>query len=266
MQLKQIKYIRNNHCLPGFTEGADAIKFQMSDDKKVWLDQYSPVESTPHQNTEQYEFNYLKDSVPNTFKMPTSNYTPQNKSPFNLNKALGKAGGIASSALGAFSAINNAFHAPVKSENQMNSEAGFSSQSINGVSTQLQNDIDTAGQVKQINAENQANTLAAAGAGAQVGQKVGSLLGPIGGIVGGVVGGIGGFVSGIFGGKNRKRKLMARIRTGNINNSLGNNQRLSYANTQGLQQQYDSEHANTEDDLLYANFGKSSLRMIKYVK
>lgn len=262
MQLKQIKYIKNNHCLSGFAEGVDgnssqSVVQQMINDpdfKTIGIQQYDASKYVKNLSTD--ELSNFKPVFPKTGAT----------SSFNIGGALNKAGGIASSALGAFSAINNAFHAPVKSERQMNSEAGISRQSINGVSTQLQNDVDTAGQIKEINAENTQNTLAAAGAGAQVGQKVGSLLGPIGGLAGGVIGGIGGFVAGIFGGKNRKRKLMARIRTANINNALGNNQRLSYANTQGLQQQYDANHENTEDDLLYANFGKSSLRMIRYVK
>ena len=41
MQLKQIKYIKNKHSIPGFVEGADSgIKFQMSDDADVGFDQY----------------------------------------------------------------------------------------------------------------------------------------------------------------------------------------------------------------------------------
>ena len=267
MQLKQIKYIKNKHSIPGFVEGADSgIKFQMSDDADVGLDQYGQFGKQLNHSLTDDDITELKSSIREKFQMPKPKLTNVLSRGDKFASALNKGVGIAGDAAMAFGSIRNSYMAPVKSEDQMNSEAGTSNQNINGMDIRLQNDIDTAGQIKQINAENTANTLASAQSGAKLGQSVGSLLGPIGGAVGGIIGGLGGAVAGIFGGKNRKRKLMARIRTGNINNAFGNNQRLSYANTSKLQSQYETEHENTEDDILYANIGKSSLRMIRYVK
>lgn len=191
----------------------------------------------------------------------------QQKSGFNADKLTGginKAVGIAGDAVGAYSAISNAFNAPIKSVDDINKESGRNESSIGGVSLSLQNQADDKAQMKQLNSENASNTMAAAGSGAKLGSSVGSLLGPIGGAVGGIIGGIGGFIGGLFGGAARRRRLRERLRKMKINTAEANTARMDSAASTAMENDYNANHEDTSDDLLYANKGKST--MIKYNK
>ena len=67
------------------------------------------------------------------FKQPTT-------SGFNASKiagGVGKAVNIAGDAVGAYSAISNAFNAPIKSGDQMNAEAGTRESTVGGATVKL---------------------------------------------------------------------------------------------------------------------------------
>lgn len=176
----------------------------------------------------------------------------------------GKAINIAGNAVGAYSAISNAFNAPIKSVDEMNKEAGKNEGSIGGVSLSLQNQVNDNAQMKQLNSENASNTMAAAGSGAKLGSSVGSLLGPVGGLVGGVIGGLGGAIAGLFGGAARRRRLRERLRKMKVSTAEANTARMDTTASTVMENEYNANHEDTSDDLLYANKGKSVT--IKYNK
>lgn len=185
----------------------------------------------------------------------------QPKSGFNMNKLAGginKAVGIAGDAVGAYSAISNAFNAPIKSGAEMNADAGTTNMSAGGATVNLQNQVDEGAQMAQLKAENQANTMAAAGSGAKLGSSVGSLLGPVGGAVGGIVGGIGGFIGGLFGGSSRKRRMEERLRRIRETTNTVNNLKVNQGVSDRMTAEYVADHENTQDDILYANNGKTA--------
>lgn len=128
------------------------------------------------------------------------------------------------------------------------------------MSVQLQNSVDTAAQNREIDAENKSNTMAAAGSGAKLGSSVGSLLGPVGGVVGGALGGIIGGIAGIFGGKSRKRKLEERMRIMRGQQQYNNSVQMDTAMSTAMDNDWSVSHENTQDDILYANKGKDSMR------
>jgi hypothetical protein len=103
----------------------------------------------------------------------------------------------------------------VKSQNELLGEAGSSTGTIDGISYEKQNSVDSEGNMKQLKAENTSNTLGLAASGASIGNSIG---GPIGAVAGGLIGGI----AGLFGGSSREEKLKRRIReaqqyTGRLN-------------------------------------------------
>lgn len=189
------------------------------------------------------------------FKLPEKKFDTT-----KFMNGVNTATGIASDAIGAYSSISNAFNAPIKSAQQMNDEAGQNNTSIGGVSVQLQNSVDTAAQNREIDAENKSNTMAAAGSGAKLGSSVGSLLGPVGGVVGGALGGIIGGIAGIFGGKSRKRKLEERMRIMRGQQQYNNSVQMDTAMSTAMDNDWSVSHENTQDDILYANKGKDSMR------
>lgn len=104
--------------------------------------------------------------------------------------------------------------------------------------------MDAGAQMDELSKQNTANTLNTAASGA----SLGSAFGPIGAGIGGVVGGAVGFVGGLF----RKNKMAERIKNAQIQATRNNNFNLASAQTDYLTNQYNVEHDNTQDDMLYA--------------
>lgn len=140
------------------------------------------------------------------------------------------------------SAINS--FGPVKSEGDILQESGTSVGQGSGFSYQKQNAVDAGAQMDELSKQNTANTLNTAATGA----SLGSAFGPIGAGIGGVVGGAVGFIGGLF----RKNKMAERIRQAQIQATRNNNFNLASAQTDYLTNQYNVEHDNTQDDLIYS--------------
>ena len=102
--------------------------------------------------------------------------------------------------------------------------------------------------------------MAAAGSGAKVGGSIGSLFGPLGNALGTVAGGFFGGIAGIFGGKRRKRALEERMRIMRGQQQYNNSVQMDTAMSTAMNNDWNSIHENTQDDLLYANKGKDSMR------
>lgn len=191
-----------------------------------------------------------------TFKTPTLSKFDAAK----FAKGFQTATNIAGDAVGAYSAISNTFNAPIKTGAQMSQEAGTNNTSIGGVNVQLQNSVDTAAQNSELEAENRSNTMAAASSGAKVGGSVGSLFGPLGNEIGKIAGGLFGGIAGIFGGKSRKRALEERMRVMRGQQQYNNSVQMDTAMSTAMNNDWNTIHENTQDDLLYANKGKDSMR------
>lgn len=140
------------------------------------------------------------------------------------------------------SAINS--FGPVKSAGDILQESGTSVGQGSGFSYQKQNSVDVGAQMDELSKQNTANTLNTAASGA----SLGSAFGPIGAGIGGVVGGAVGFIGGLF----RKNKMAERIRQAQIQAVRNNDFNLASAQTDYLTNQYNVEHDNTQDDMLYA--------------
>ena len=163
---------------------------------------------------------------------------------------------MATSAIGFAGAAINAF-GPVKGQNELLADAGTSYAIGNGFGYTQQNGIDASGELSELNRQNVDNTLNTAGTGATLGGSIGSIFGPIGSGVGAVVGGIGGLITGLFGSSSRKDRLRRKILAAEQQSNRINTYNRSAAHSDYLAQQYNYNHAYTQDDLLYgAKHGK----------
>lgn len=133
-------------------------------------------------------------------------------------------------------------------QDDMMNQVGTTERQINGIGYTQQNDINTSSSYNDVKSTGTKNAISTAGKGA----LIGSIGGPVGTVIGGVLGG----ALGLFGGRR------AAIRQGRINRnavrqtSLINAQSKSYANTQGLMNNYYADNGDTTGDILYANRGK----------
>ena len=110
--------------------------------------------------------------------------------------------------------------------------------------------------MREINKENNSNTLKATATGASLGASVGSLVGPIGSVIGGAIGAVGGFVTGLFGGSHRKRKMQRRLEEARVRGINMNGYNQSSAQSDYIANKYYNENGTTQDDVLYAKRGK----------
>lgn len=131
----------------------------------------------------------------------------------------------------------------VKSSGDIVQESGTSIGQGSGFTYQKQNAVDTGAQMSELSRQNTTNTLQTAAAGA----SLGSAFGPIGAGIGGVVGGAVGVIGGLF----RKSKMADRIREAQLQTIRNNNFSLASAQTDYLTNQYNLEHDNTQDGLIY---------------
>lgn len=150
--------------------------------------------------------------------------------------------GILPAAVGFAGQTMNAF-GPVKSTGDILQESGTSVGQGSGFSFQKQNSVDAGAQMDELSKQNTANTLQTAAAGAQLG----SAFGPIGAGIGAVVGGVTGFIGGL----SRKSKMAERIRNAQIQAQRNNDFNLASAQTDYLTNQYNLDHDNTQNGLLY---------------
>lgn len=151
--------------------------------------------------------------------------------------------GMATTGINFAGSVMNSF-GPVKSAGDILQESGTSVGQGSGFSYQKQNAVDAGAQMDELSKQNTANTLNTAASGA----SLGSAFGPIGAGIGGVVGGAVGFIGGLF----RKNKMAERIRQAQIQAVRNNDFNLASAQTDYLTNQYNVEHDNTQDDMLYA--------------
>ena len=227
MDLKQRKRILN---MPKFNGGSNDYSYL---DRKVGL---NPSQSSVAQDLTQM----VGPNAPKGFGDP--NYHLKNKGVSNLSAGIGKGLGAASAGLsiaqGMMSSLN------VKSQDQIQQEAGSTNQTIMGVNYDQQNAVDGSQDLKEQNSKGLTNTASSALSGASAGLSVG---GPWGAAIGGAVG----LVSGLFGWLGGRSKLRKRIRNAKIQASQTAQLQRSQAMSKGLQNQYYLDYGDTSTQTLY---------------
>ena len=164
-------------------------------------------------------------------------YGPDKDGMSFANKASAVANGVTSIAQGIIGNLS------VKSQGELLADAGRYNGTIMGVGYQGQNNIDKDSELSSYDGKAAINTLSSTASGASAGAS----FGPIGAVVGGAVGLLSGIGSWI-GGKNKLRKRINNARNFATRTNIANK---AGAMTTGLQNQYYSNNAYTQDDILY---------------
>ena len=164
-------------------------------------------------------------------------YKPEKDDVSFANKASAVANGVTSIAQGIIGNLS------VKSQGELLADAGRYNGTIMGVGYQGQNNIDKDSELSSYDGKAAMNTLSSTASGASAGAS----FGPIGAVVGGAVGLLSGIGSWI-GGKNKLRKRINNARNFATRTNIANK---AGAMTTGLQNQYYSNNAYTQDDILY---------------
>lgn len=233
------KFINRKRILNRYDPGKDG--YQISDGIIVTAN--SPIWNFPVTPT---VMDIKNTPIPNTLiEQPPANNVKNKKLVWGKN--LEKYSNLAPQAISFGSDLTNAFNPTMSSEDIVN-ESGTSEGTINGISYQKYNGIDSAGITNRLKSENTQNTLNLALKGA----KLGNSFGPIGAAAGGIIGAIGGLI----GGAHRKRKLdrMLSEARNKINRTNSFNQ--SSAQSEALSRDYYNDNGNTQNQILYANKGK----------
>lgn len=245
MELKNKRLKYNYKYLPGFVTGTNGMA------------------APPNGYTPFWQNNNLTNQVgiPGSIQAPTGLYKYRqpirNQSSGISVGGGGGVAGVASSAISFGSSIADSFGG-VKSSSDILNESGESYSNGIGYGYQKVNDIDYDGQMREINKENNSNTLKATATGASLGASVGSLVGPIGSVIGGAIGAVGGFVTGLFGGSHRRRKMQRRLEEARIRGINMNGYNQSSAQSDYIANKYYNENGTTQDDVLYAKRGKDA--------
>ena len=167
-------------------------------------------------------------------------------------------GTIAASAVQFLGSAVNSF-GKVQDKNEMFAHSGQSTGYGAGYTYVKQNNIDAAGEMSDLNAENQANTLKTTAAGVGLGASIGAAIGGVAGPIGAAAGAILGLGIGLWGGANRKRKLRKAIYNAQQDITRRNTFSNASAQTDYLTQNYYNKYGNPYDDQIYnAKYGKDA--------
>ena len=273
--------------LPGFVEGRQAYggASTMYDDvlgtKRYGFAQSIPQLSQPTapninigdinaQMNQQKQINWSSNSIPLSQQNNGNIFGPNNQevwdksADFTKNTTHRNGGGvknvgnIASSAIQFLGSAINSF-GKVQDENEMFAHSGQSTGYGAGYTYVKQNNIDAAGEMSDLNAENQANTLKTTAAGVGLGASVGAAIGGVAGPIGAAAGAILGLGIGLWGGANRKRKLRKAIYNAQQDITRKNTFSNASAQTDYLTQNYYNKYGNPYDDQIYnAKYGKDA--------
>ena len=230
MDLKQRKRILN---MPKFDGGSNDYSYL---DRKVGL---NPSQSSVAQDLVQMVGpNAPKGSVTPGGLLNNKGVSGASNLSAGIGKGLGAASAGLSIAQGMMSSLN------VKSQNQLQQEAGTTNQTIMGINYDQQNQVDGSQDLKEQNSKGLTNTASSTLSGASAGLSVG---GPWGAVVGGAIG----LASGLFGWLGGRSKLRKRIRNAKVQASQTAQLQRSQAMSKGLQNQYYLDYGDTSTQTLY---------------
>lgn len=139
---------------------------------------------------------------------------------------------------------------------EMRNEAGTDTTTINGISYNTQNALDTRSKYNDVKSTGVKNTISSTGKGVAMGAALGSVIPGLGTAVGGIVGGVLGLAGGLFGGRAAAIRQKRINRNAAMQTQMLNQDQMAQADTEGLQNKYYQNHYDTTGTVLYANRGK----------
>ena len=264
MELRQRKRIQNyNTGSDGYNYGQYSLDIEDSAHQEdMWtklyqMPNYSFLQGSPDVvienrlpvlNLSDKDFNQFHNSITNSSTTITKQdlvelqkKIPKQTPPINIDNFANKASAIANGATGITQSVIG--NLSVKSQGELLADAGRYNGTIMGVGYQGQNNIDKDSELSSYDGKAAMNTLSSTASGVSAGAS----FGPIGAVVGGAVGLLSGIGSWI-GGKNKLRKRINNARNFATRTNIANK---AGAITTGLQNEYYSNNAYTQDDILY---------------
>lgn len=259
MELNKFKYIKNQHSLPsyedgkssstGLTEGweklkAPSISSLLGSSYKGWDPTQATLDSAGYTSP--------SSAYQSTLKNSKLDSVPSNIST-NNGVSMQQVGGIANYLMSQYANMNGMLN--YTSVNNILADAGSSANQASGVYYQQQNDLDKDKLINQYTKEGVGNVAKGTISGAATGAKVG-------GVPGAIVGAVAGLSSGLYSLLTGKNKLKKQIERAKIMTNTFNTSNKASAISTALQSDWNSNHQNTQDNMIYsANKGKD---MIQY--
>lgn len=174
------------------------------------------------------------------------------------NRALNAAPQIATNLLNFTGSVINA-NTLGRSTGEIMADAGSRYVNTGEFSWKRQNEINGAQEMSDLHKQHVSNTLSTMGTGAALGASIGSIFPGAGTAIGAVAGTVIGGIAGLVGGGRTHAKLRKRIQNARIQTENNNNYNFASAQGDWLNQQYDLNHAYTQNGQIYvAACGKAS--------
>ena len=179
------------------------------------------------------------------------------------NRALNSMGSIATNAINFTGSIINA-NTLGRSTGEIMADAGSRYVNTGEFSWQRQNEINGAQEMSDLHKQHVSNTLSTMGTGAALGASIGSIFPGAGTAIGAVGGAIVGGIAGLLGGGKTHAQMRKRIYNAQQQRLRNNNFNFASAQGEWLNQQYDLNHAYTQDGQIYvAKYGKACGGLMK---
>ena len=179
------------------------------------------------------------------------------------NRALNSMGSIATNAINFTGSIINA-NTLGRSTGEILADAGSRNVNTGEFSWQRQNEINGAQEMSDLHKQHVSNTLSTMGTGAALGASIGSIFPGAGTAIGAVGGAIVGGIAGLLGGGKTHAQMRKRIYNAQQQRLRNNNFNFASAQGEWLNQQYDLNHAYTQDGQIYvAKYGKACGGLMK---
>lgn len=159
-------------------------------------------------------------------------------------------GGIISSGVQFAGDVANSFIQD-RSTGDIMRDAGRTNNSVAGISYEKQKYADETNELRNLRRENAGNALKNIGSGAALGGAAGTVIPGIGTAIGAGIGAVVGGIVSIFGGVNRKRKLIKRLQESRNITNRANTYSKANAVTTYLTQDWGSKYGNEESQSLY---------------
>ena len=160
-------------------------------------------------------------------------------------------GQIGQSAIQFAGSVANSF-GPVKTEGDLQSDAGYTISNGAGYQWNKQNQINRTAEMRELNRDNTSRTFATAAAGVGLGAGVGAAIGGVAGPIGAAAGAIIGLGLGLIGGSHRKAKMRRRIYNAQQNIIRKNSWENASRQTDYLVQDWNNQYGSSYDDSLYS--------------
>lgn len=160
-------------------------------------------------------------------------------------------GQIGQSAVQFAESATNSF-GPVKTEGDLESDAGYTISNGAGYQWNKQNQINRTAEMRELNQDNTSRTFATTAAGVGLGAGVGAAIGGVAGPIGAAAGAVLGLTIGLIGGSHRKAKMRRRIYNAQQNIIRKNSWENASKQTDYLVQDWNNQYGSSYNDSLYS--------------